>query len=182
MIVIAGMRASADILMPFLLALFIAVICAPLYQGMRRRHVPTSLAVTAILLLMMGGVLILVGVVERAITALSGNLPAYQAAFLASTDQLWGWLEGMGLELPEATLREYLNLQVLLRYLGTIAGTLARLPEHHVHRRHRRDLHPAGKLGAARQGARACRSCRRTPGPGCSRSRPTSAATCSSRP
>ena len=123
-IVIAGMRASAEILMPFLLALFIAVICAPLYQGMRRRHVPTTLAVIAILLLMVGGALILVGVVERAIAGLSGRLPAYQAAFVASTDQLWGWLEGLGLELPEATLREYFNFQVLLRYLGTIAGTL----------------------------------------------------------
>jgi AI-2 transport protein TqsA len=123
-IVIAGMRAAAGILMPFLLALFIAVICAPLYQGMRRRHVPTTLAVVAILLLMVGAVLILVGVVERAIAGLSGRLPAYQAAFVASTDQLWGWLEGLGLELPETTLREYLNFQVLLRYLGTIAGTL----------------------------------------------------------
>ena len=123
-IVIAGMRASAEILMPFLVALFIAVICAPLYQGMRRRHVPTTLAVIAILLLMVGGVLILVGVVERAIAGLSGRLPAYQAAFVASTDKLWAWLEGLGLELPEATLREYLDFEVLLRYLGTIAGTL----------------------------------------------------------
>jgi predicted PurR-regulated permease PerM len=123
-IVIAGMRAAAEILMPFLLALFIAVICTPLYQSMRRRHVPTSLAVAAILLLMMGGVLVVVGVVERALTALTGNLPAYQAAFVASTDQLWGWLEELGLELPEATLNEYLNVQVLLRYLGTVAATL----------------------------------------------------------
>jgi predicted PurR-regulated permease PerM len=123
-IVIAGMRASADILMPFLLALFIAVICAPVYQGMRRRHVPTALAVIAILLLMVGAVLIIVGVVERAINGLSGRLPAYQAAFVASTAQLGDWLEGFGLELPGTTLREYLNPQVLLRYLGTIAGTL----------------------------------------------------------
>ena len=123
-IVIAGMRAAADILMPFLLALFIAVICAPVYQGMRRRHVPTALAVIAVLLLMVGAVLIIVGVVERAITGLSGRLPAYQATFLTSTDHLWDWLEGFGVEVPENTLREYFNPQVLLRYLGTIAGTL----------------------------------------------------------
>jgi predicted PurR-regulated permease PerM len=123
-IVIAGMRASSDILMPFLLALFIAVICAPLYQGMRRRHVPTTLAVIAVLLLMVGAVLIIVSVVERAIAGLSGNLPAYQAAFLSSTADLWTWLESFGIELPETTLREYLNPQVLLRYLATIAGTL----------------------------------------------------------
>jgi predicted PurR-regulated permease PerM len=123
-IVIAGMRAAAGILMPFLLALFIAVICAPLYQGMRRRHVPTALAVVAILLLMLGAGLIVVGVVERAIAGLSGNLPAYQAALLASTDDLLLWLKSFGIEVPENTLREYLNAQVLLRYLGTIAGTL----------------------------------------------------------
>ena len=105
-VVIAGMRAAAEILMPFLLALFIAVICAPLYQGMRRRRVPTALAMARVLLLMLGAVLVLVGVVERAIAGLSGNLPAYQAAFLASTDQLWVWLEGHGIELPEATLRD----------------------------------------------------------------------------
>ncbi len=48
-VVIAGMRAAAGILMPFLLALFIAVICAPVYQGMRRRRVPASLAIMAVL-------------------------------------------------------------------------------------------------------------------------------------
>ena len=123
-VVIAGMRAAADIMMPFLLALFIAVICAPLYQGMRRRRVPTGLAVVAILLLMLGAVLVVVGVVERAIAGLTGNLPTYQAAFLASTDDLLLWVESFGIEVPQNTLREYLNPQVALRYLGTIAGTL----------------------------------------------------------
>jgi AI-2 transport protein TqsA len=123
-VVIAGMRAAADIIMPFLLALFIAVVCAPVYQGMRRRRVPTALAVIAVLLLMLGAVLILVGVVERAINSLSGNLPGYQAAFLASTDDLLRWLEGYDVEVPAETLRGYFNPQVMLRSLGTIAGAL----------------------------------------------------------
>ena len=74
-IVIAGMRAAAGILVPFLLAIFVAGICAPLYQGMRRRHVPTPLAIVAIMLVMLGGVLLLVGVIERAVTGFAGNLP-----------------------------------------------------------------------------------------------------------
>jgi AI-2 transport protein TqsA len=123
-VVIAGMRAAADILMPFLLALFIAVICAPMYHGMRRRRVPTALAILAVLLLMLGAILIVVGVVERAINGLSNNLPTYQAAFLNSFDDLLHWLEGYGIEVPVATLRSYFNPQVLLRWLGTIAGTL----------------------------------------------------------
>ena len=40
---------------------------------------------------------------------------------------MWGWLEGCGVELPEATLREYLDPQWLLRLFGTMAGTLGDL-------------------------------------------------------
>jgi AI-2 transport protein TqsA len=123
-IVVAGMRASAGILVPFLLAAFVAVICAPLYQAMTRRHVPASLAILGIVLVMLAAVLVMAGVLERTINSISGRLPQYQAALFAQLDELWRWLEGYGVELPEATLREYFDPQWLLRYLGTIASTL----------------------------------------------------------
>ena len=66
--------------MPFLLALFIAVICAPVYQAMTRRRVPASIAIFGIVLMMLGAVLLMVGVLERAINSISGRLPHYQAA------------------------------------------------------------------------------------------------------
>jgi AI-2 transport protein TqsA len=123
-IVVAGMRASAGIMVPFLLAIFVAVICAPLYQAMTRRRVPASLAIVGILLVMTAAVLALAGVLERTINSIAGRLPRYQAALFAQLDQLWRWLEGYGVELPETTLREYLDPQWLLRYLGTVASTL----------------------------------------------------------
>ena len=58
-VVVAGMRASAGILVPFLLAVFVAVICAPLYQAMTRRHVPASLAILGIVLVMLAAVLVM---------------------------------------------------------------------------------------------------------------------------
>jgi predicted PurR-regulated permease PerM len=51
-------------------------------------------------------------------------LPQYQAALFAQTDRVWQWLEAYGVDVPEATLREYFDPQWLLRYLGTIASTL----------------------------------------------------------
>ena len=123
-IVIAGMHAASSILVPFLLAMFVAGICAPLYQGMRRRHVPTPLAILAIMLVMSGGILLIIGVVERAITGFAGNLPGYQAAFLAQTDKLRGLLESHGVVLSNDLLGDLFNLQVLIRNLGAIAVTL----------------------------------------------------------
>ncbi len=123
-VVIAGMRASAGILVPFLLAVFVAVISAPLYQGMRRRGLPSLVALLALVLLLVAAMLLLFGVIERAVGVLSGNLPDYLAAFSAQTDKVWAWLDSHGLELPEATLSDSFNPQILLRHAGTVAGML----------------------------------------------------------
>jgi AI-2 transport protein TqsA len=124
-IVVAGMRAAAGILVPFLLAAFVAVICAPLYQAMTRRRVPASLAILGIVLVMLAAVLVMAGVMERAINGISGSLPQYQAALFAQLDALWRWLEGYGIDVPDATLREYFDPEWLLRHLGIIASTLS---------------------------------------------------------
>ena len=124
MVVVAGLHAAASIIVPFLLALFIAVICAPVYQAMTRRRVPASIAILGIVLMMLGAVLLMVGVLERAINSISGRLPHYQAALFAQVEQLWRWLEAYGLEVPDVTLREYFDPQSLIHHLGTVASAL----------------------------------------------------------
>ena len=124
MVVVAGLHAAASIIVPFLLALFIAVICAPVYQAMTRRRVPASIAILGIVLMMLGAVLLMVGVLERAINSISGRLPHYQAALFAQVDKLWQWLEAYGLEVPDVTLREYFDPQSLIHHLGTVASAL----------------------------------------------------------
>jgi AI-2 transport protein TqsA len=124
MVVVAGLHAAASIIVPFLLAVFIAVICAPVYQAMTRRRGPASIAILGIVLMMLGAVLLMLGVLERAINSISGRLPHYQAALFAQVDQLWRWLEAYGLEVPDVTLREYFDPQSLIRHLGMVASTL----------------------------------------------------------
>ncbi|HEY3486511.1 MAG TPA: hypothetical protein VGL10_00460 [Gammaproteobacteria bacterium] len=41
-VIIAGMKAAADILMPFLLAAFIAIIAAPAIFWLEKRKVPSA--------------------------------------------------------------------------------------------------------------------------------------------
>jgi predicted PurR-regulated permease PerM len=123
-VVIAGMHAASGILVPFLLAMFVAGICAPLYQGMRRRRVPTPFAILAIMLVMLGGVMLLIGVIERAVSGFADNLPSYQAAFLAQTDRIRLWLTANGIEISGELLRDQFNPQVLIRNLAAIAATL----------------------------------------------------------
>ena len=53
-IVFAGIKLAAEIVVPFLLALFIAIICSPLLNYLTSKKVPYWLAITSLLLLNFG--------------------------------------------------------------------------------------------------------------------------------
>ena len=61
-VIIAGLKAASSIVVPFIFAVFIAIICAPPLGWMTRRRVPAVLAVLIVLcaILLIGFLLMLV--------------------------------------------------------------------------------------------------------------------------
>ena len=53
-IVVAGMKAASSILVPFFMAVFIAVICTPPLFWLQRKGVPKILALIVILVVILG--------------------------------------------------------------------------------------------------------------------------------
>lgn len=108
-IIIAGARLSANVLTPFLLALFIAVICGTPISTLARRGLPTWLAavlvglgIAAVLFAM---VVLLSATSDEFITA----LPQYQAQFQVLLDQWIGWLANQGLPVNQDSLSGILD-------------------------------------------------------------------------
>jgi len=63
-VVVAGLKLSAGLVLPFLIALFVAAISLPLLHAMQRRGVPTWLAVLVTIiadLVALGGMVALIG-------------------------------------------------------------------------------------------------------------------------
>lgn len=91
-ILVAGMRAASAIVVPFLLAVFVAIICAPLFLWMRQRGWPPVLAsiVVVLLLLVLGGGVI--GLVVKALEGFASNLPTYQDQLESRRQALLEWL------------------------------------------------------------------------------------------
>lgn len=50
-IILAGVKAAAEVVVPFLLSLFIAIICSPIINVMTARKVPLWLAITLLFVL-----------------------------------------------------------------------------------------------------------------------------------
>ena len=92
-VVIAGMRAAVTIVVPFLLAAFIAIISAPPLFWLHRKGLPIWLA----LIIVIFGVLLIgfliSGLVGSSIKDFSGDLPVYEAKLRTLITGVVTWLE-----------------------------------------------------------------------------------------
>lgn len=123
-IVVAGMKASQEILVPFLLALFIAVIGASPMFWLQRKGLPVWLALTIVVAgILLAGVL-LVSLVGNAVTDFSQNLPVYQERLRTQFAGFLGWLAGHGIEVARLQLSEVFNPGAAMSLVGGILNGL----------------------------------------------------------
>ena len=95
-LVVTVLEAAAPILVPILLAVFIAIVTTPILHWMRSRGIPKwgALMVIAFVLLDVGSLFALV--TTGAVEGFRNSLPTYQERFMAFSYQLGGWLESVG--------------------------------------------------------------------------------------
>ena len=105
-VVVAGMRASSDILIPFLLAIFLSVIANPLVLKLRSRGIPIA---GAIVIVILGIIAIGIGVTSLLGTSLndfSDNLPIYKEMINNTAANFLQFFEGLGLKISGAAVIE----------------------------------------------------------------------------
>ena len=108
-IVVAGMRAAAALINPFLLAIFLAILFSPPLYWLQRRGVPNALAVAIILLGFLITSVVLMAFVGRSINALTGQLPVYQERLAAIMAHLFAWLNSLGVDTSNVLLADYVS-------------------------------------------------------------------------
>ncbi len=97
-ILIAGIRAAAAIVIPFLLSIFIAVLCAPPVFWLTGRKVPTAIAVLLVISTALGSGVLIGGIAGASIDNFSQRLPAYQQRLRAEFEGYATWVKQLGLE------------------------------------------------------------------------------------
>jgi len=126
-VVVAGMREAQDILVPFLLSLFIAIIVAPLLNWLRSKGIPTGIAILLIvLLILLAGFLIAV-LVGSSLTDFSASLPSYQAGLKAKTNDFLAFFEERGLKIVDETFMEFIDPGAAMRMTSKLLTGLGNL-------------------------------------------------------
>jgi len=86
-IVLAGVKTAGNILVPFLLSAFIAIICNPIVAKATQHKIPKALAVTFVIAIFVTIALSLAGLVGKSLNELSQLLPVYRSQL--ATQFVW---------------------------------------------------------------------------------------------
>ncbi|GEB72047.1 AI-2E family transporter [Pseudoalteromonas carrageenovora] len=78
-VVLAGIKAASVIIIPFILAAFIAIVCNPLIKFFARYSIPKGIAVMLVVLIIVGLGVSLGGLVGQSVNDFSQQLPDYKA-------------------------------------------------------------------------------------------------------
>lgn len=122
-IVVAGMKQAAPLLVPFLLSIFIAVLCMPAIHALRGYGLNQALA----LLVVISGVFVvgvlLVMVVGGSVNDFSNALPGYQEKINVVNAQLIEQLRSAGFVFEKDVMREHLDAGAIMQAVaGIVSG------------------------------------------------------------
>jgi len=123
-VLVAGMQAAASLLVPFLLAAFVAIICLSPLRWLQARGVSSVMAVLLIALVLLLAGSMVGAFVGASVADFSHNLPVYQARLQMQTDQLLSWLAGYGMQLDSQMIRDNLSPSVAMGMAGKLLAGL----------------------------------------------------------
>lgn len=121
-IVIAGMRAASDLLEPFLMAIFISIVCAPAINWLVAKRCPEAASVAIVMVGLLLVVVISMAVLGASVNGFMRQLPTYQAALNERAAGLLGGLAALGVDTDISALRERFDPGVVIGMAGRLMG------------------------------------------------------------
>jgi len=124
-VVIAGMRLATPILVPFLLAMFIAVVLSPVLFWMRSIKLPLWLSILVLALgLCLFGLLITL-LLGTSLNEFLQNLPSYQEKLKQRTTSILDWSAAIGLDFSQSVIAEYINPGLAIQMAANVFTRLS---------------------------------------------------------
>ncbi|TBR38063.1 AI-2E family transporter [Marinomonas agarivorans] len=130
-VIIAGLKAASEIVVPFMLSMFIAIICAPFLSWLTHHKVPIWLAVLIVILLIVFSIGSLGIFVGSSLDAFYEQLPTYRASLGSELGEIISMLNNLGLSISAEKIREHFDpsllMQMVANTLSSLGGVLTNL-------------------------------------------------------
>ncbi|MBO1270738.1 MAG: transport protein TqsA [Shewanella sp.] len=130
-VVLAGIKAAGSIVVPFVLSVFIAVICTPAIAAMTRYRLPRWLAVLLLMALIVLAGLWLASVVGGSINEFSKQLPVYRAQLVEQFSWVLDKLQQFNIQISKEKVLAYFDpgmaLSLTTNTLSSVGNVMANL-------------------------------------------------------
>jgi predicted PurR-regulated permease PerM len=127
-VIVAGLKAAASLLVPFLLAGFIGLLCAPALFWLRDRGLPNPIALVVVLIGLFGIGAVFGGLMSSSINEFTRLLPSYQTRFASVIASAFTTLEGFGIDFgTDPKTANPFDPKAALGMVGGLAGNLGAL-------------------------------------------------------
>lgn len=126
-IIVAGMKAAESIIIPFLLALFIAIIALPPYAWLQQKKIPRALALIFIILIFLAFIFLIGVLIGTSVTDFSDKLPFYEQKLQDQTQAVMAWLMQEGFIESDFEISNAFNPGVILKLVGDTFNQVSNL-------------------------------------------------------
>jgi len=122
-IICAGLKSAQALLVPFLLAFFISIICAGPFFWLQQHKVPAPVALLLVISFVMLGGLVVLTLVGTSVNDFTNQLPFYQEKLRSQTILLFDWLDKLGIKLSKQVLLEHFDPGALMQSAASMLAT-----------------------------------------------------------
>ena len=119
-IVLAGIKSASEILVPFLLALFIAIVLSPMYEVLKRKKIPDFLALIIVILGFVFFLGLIASLIGTSVQDFSSNINLYTAKLNAYYLSLASYSKSFGFDLPLDEISNMMNSKQIMLFASSI--------------------------------------------------------------
>ena len=126
-IIVTGMKAAAPLLVPFLLALFVAILIASPFGWLQDKGLPAGLALLVVMGLLVFGLLLIGTLIGSSVEEFSGDFPAFQESLNTVTAELLAWVKNIGIHVSSDLIDAYMDPAKAMQLATNILGGMGNM-------------------------------------------------------
>ncbi|MBS2099956.1 AI-2E family transporter [Carboxylicivirga linearis] len=126
-VIIAGVMAAKSVILPFVLAVFISVICMQPISWLEKRKVPFGLAVFIVLMVVAMILILLGGIIGRSLNNFMKDVPKYEENLRSMFTSIIDSLNAIGADIDSTQLIDLIDPGKLISFTTGALGEIGRL-------------------------------------------------------
>jgi predicted PurR-regulated permease PerM len=123
-VVIAGLKAAATMLLPIIVALFLSLLCIPPMRRLQSHGVPAGLSIAVVMAAATVLVLLVTAVVGKSVTEFQAEVPTYSQRLDLLVGDGVAWLASRGVDVSPGEVSSMIDTGSIMDLVGRTAAAL----------------------------------------------------------